>query len=206
MNKDRVKRVALTGGIATGKSHVRARLEILGIPTIDADTLAREAVAPGTPGIGDVVRRFGGDICQPNGVLNRKKLGAIIFEDPAARRDLERIIHPYVREASERWFASLDVKRYPFAVADIPLLFETGREQEFDAVIVTACEPATQLDRLMKRDGLTREEAAHRIAAQWPLDRKLARADYIVRTDGTVEETNRQVESLVSQLHSASVG
>jgi dephospho-CoA kinase len=200
-----VKRVALTGGIATGKSHVRARFESLGVPTIDSDTLARIAVAPGSAGLSAVVRRFGVDVCEPEGTLNRKKLATIVFTDEEARRDLEHIIHPYVRHATEAWFASLD-PLVPFAVADIPLLFEAGREGEFDVVIVTACEPATQLQRLMSRDHLTQAEAAQRIAAQWPLDRKIARADYVIRTDETVDETNRQIDAVASQLLSSNAG
>ena len=193
-------RIALTGGIATGKSHVRARLERRGVPTIDADTLARDAVAPGSAGLAAVVRRFGADVCEADGTLNRKKVGAIVFHDLEARRDLEKIVHPYVREMTERWFGSLDPERVPFAVADIPLLFEGHREGDFDAVIVTVCEPATQLRRLMERDGLTEAEARQRISAQWPLEKKIARADYVVRTDGTFDETDRQVDAVVSQL------
>jgi dephospho-CoA kinase len=199
-----VKRVALTGGIATGKSHVRARLETLGVPTIDSDTLARNAVAPGSAGLGAVVQRFGADICEPDGTLNRKKLATIVFTDEAARRDLEHIVHPYVRHATDAWFASLD-SRVPFAVADIPLFFEAGRQGEFDAVIVAACEPATQLQRLMHRDALTETEAAQRIAAQWPLDEKIARADYVIRTDGTFDETNRQVDAVASRLQATTI-
>ena len=196
-------RVALTGGIATGKSHVRTRFESLGVPTIDADLLARDAVAPGTAGLAAVVRRFGTDVCEADGTLNRRKVGAIVFHDLQARRDLEQIVHPYVREMTERWFASLDPERVPFAVADIPLLFESGRESDFDAVIVIACEPETQLRRLMARDGLGEAEARQRIAAQWPLEKKLANADYVIRTDGTVDETNLQSDAVVSRLRSA---
>jgi len=198
-----VRRVALTGGIATGKSHVRTRFDSLGIPTVDADMLARDAVAPGTAGLAAVVRRFGADVCEADGTLNRRKVGAIVFHDPAGRRDLEQIVHPYVREMIERWFASLDPRDVPFAVADIPLLFESQRERDFDTVIVTACEPASQLRRLMVRDRLTEAEAQQRIAAQWPLDKKVANADYVIRTDGTFDDTNRQVDAVVSQLRSS---
>jgi dephospho-CoA kinase len=198
-------RVALTGGIATGKSHVRARFESLGIPTVDADILARDAVAPGSAGLAAVVRRFGTDVCDADGTLNRKKVGAIVFQDPQARHDLEQIVHPYVRETMERWFDSLDSERVPFVVADIPLLFEGRREGDFDAVIVTACEPETQLRRLMERDGLTEVEARQRIASQWPLETKIANADYVIRTDGTLNETNRQVDVVASQLRSSTV-
>ena len=200
-----ITRVALTGGIATGKSHVRARFESLGIPTVDADMLARDAVAPGTAGLAAVVRRFGTDVCDADGALNRRKVGAIVFHDPDARRDLEKIVHPYVREITERWFASLDPERVPVAVADIPLLFEARREDDFDTVIVTACEPATQLRRLMERDRLTEAEARQRIAAQWPLEKKIANADYVIRTDGTFDETDRQVDAVVSRLRSSTV-
>jgi dephospho-CoA kinase len=200
-----VRRVALTGGIATGKSHVRARFERLGIPTVDADMLARDAVAPGSVGLAAVVRRFGTDVCDADGALNRRKVGAIVFHDPDARRDLEKIVHPYVREMTERWFASLDPERVPFAVADIPLLFESQREGDFDTVIVTACEPAAQLSRLMERDGLTEAEARQRIAAQWPLEKKIANADYVIRTDGTFDETNGQVDAVLSRLRSSIV-
>jgi dephospho-CoA kinase len=202
MARRRVTRVALTGGIATGKSHVRARLESLGIPTVDADVLARDAVAPGSPGLAAVVRRFGAEVRNADGGLNRRKVGAIVFHDPEARRDLEKIVHPYVREMMEQWFASLDPERVPFAVADIPLLFEGRREGDFDTIIVTACEPATQLRRLMERDELTEAEARQRIDAQWPLEQKIARADCVIRTDGTFEETNRQVDAVVARLRS----
>jgi len=195
-----VRRVGLTGGIATGKSHVRARFESLGVPTIDADVLAREAVAPGTRGLEAVVRRFGDDIRDGDGALDRKKLGAIVFADPSARRDLEAIIHPYVRGLMDRWFASLDPGRHPIAIADIPLLFETGRERDFDAVVVTACEPETQLRRLMERDGLSEADARRRIDAQWPLADKIARADFVIRTDGVFEETNRRVDDVHQRL------
>ena len=195
-----VTRAALTGGIATGKSHVRARFETLGVPTIDSDILARDAVAPGTPGLAAVVRRFGNDVLSSDGSLARKRLGAIVFANAQARRDLEGIIHPYVREATDRWFASLDPQRHPFALADVPLLFEAGRNQDFDAVIVAACEPATQLERLMQRDELSETEAKQRIAAQWPLVEKIAQADYVIFTDGTVEETNRRVDELYERL------
>lgn len=197
----RVQRVALTGGIATGKTHVRSRFEALGVPTIDADTLAREAVAPGTPGLSEVVRRFGPDICDAAGALDRKKLGAIVFSDAHARQALEGIIHPFVREMTDKWFASLDPSRYPFAIADIPLLFEGRREHDFDKVIVVACDPATQLRRLMARDGISQDDARLRIAAQLPIDEKIAKADYVIRTDGTFDETDRQIEQVLNSAH-----
>ncbi len=195
-----VRRIALTGGIATGKSHVRALFEGLGVPPIDADRLARAAVATGTPGLAAVTARFGPDVLDPSGALDRRKLGTIVFDDARARRDLEQIVHPYVRAAIDEWFASFDGTHVPFAVADIPLLYETGREGDFDRIVVAACEPATQLRRLMARDHLTRDEAERRIAAQMPVADKVRRADHVVRTDGTFDETHRQVREIAAAL------
>jgi dephospho-CoA kinase len=194
-----MKRVALTGGIATGKSHVRAEFERLGVPTIDADTLAREAVAPGSLALAAIVARFGANIVDVNGALDRRKLGAIAFSDAAARHDLEQIIHPIVRARTDEWFAGL-ASGQPFAIADIPLLFETGRERDFDEVIVTVCEEATQLRRVMQRDSVTEAEARQRLAAQLPTSEKASRADHVISTEGAFEETNRQVRSVYESL------
>jgi dephospho-CoA kinase len=192
--------VALTGGIATGKSHVRAELERHGVATIDADRLARDAVTPGTAGYAAVVARFGPGIVDPSGGLDRRALGSIIFADPTARRDLEAIVHPEVRRLMDAWFETLDPAAHPFAVADIPLLFEAGRERDFDAVVVAACDPETQVRRIITRDQLTEAAARQRLAAQWPIDEKVRRADYIIDTNGTIEETNVQVREVVGKL------
>lgn len=189
----------MTGGIATGKSHVRARFEALGVPTIDADVLSRRAVEPGTPGLAAIVTRFGAGVLDPSGTLDRRALGAVVFSDPDARRDLEAIVHPPVREAMERWFAALDPGQ-PFAVADIPLLYETGRDGEFDAVIVVACDAEAQVRRVVARDGLQPSEARQRVAAQLPIADKARMADYVVWTDGSVEETDAQVDQLHQRL------
>ena len=192
--------MALTGGIATWKSHVRAAFERLGVPTIDADVLAREAVRPGSPGLAAVVGRFGDGVLELNGALNRRALAALVFSDPAARQDLEAIVHPEVRAATERWFAGLDPAAHPLAVADIPLLYETGLERRFDAVVVAACEPEAQLRRIIERDRLTETEARQRIAAQLPLEDKVRRADHVIRTDGTYGETEEQVRHVHARL------
>ncbi len=199
-----MRRIALTGGIATGKSHVLAQLAKLGAPTIDADKLARDVVAPGTPGLTAVVDRFGQDVLDQAGALDRRKLGSIVFSDPVARRDLEDIIHPAVRRAIDEWFASLAHVQPGFAVADIPLLYETARHREFDAVIVTACDPNTQLIRIMARDGISEADARARIAAQLPIGEKARRADYVINTDGSFEETSRQVRDVFERLSALS--
>ena len=194
-----MKRVALTGGIATGKSHVRAEFERLGVPTIDADKLARDAVADGSPGLEAVINRFGRGVLDATGALDRRKLGAIAFGDQAARHDLERIIHPLVRARTDEWFAGL-APSVLFAIADIPLLYETGRERDFDEVIVTVCEPETQLRRVMHRDSVTEAEARQRLAAQLPTAEKARRADHVISTEGSVEETNQQVRRVYDLL------
>lgn len=188
-----VRRVGLTGGIATGKSHVRSWFEARGVPTIDADVLARDAVAPGSPALDRIASRFGADILDASGALDRRRLGALVFEHPAERRALEAIIHPEVQRALEVWFTAL-APTHPFAIADIPLLYETGRAGEFDQVIVTACAPETEIRRVMERDGLSEAEARQRVAAQMPLDEKVKRADYVIRTDGSLADTDAQVK------------
>jgi dephospho-CoA kinase len=194
-----VRRVALTGGIATGKSYVRSRFEALGVPTIDNDLLARDAIAPGTPGKDAVVREFGPEVLDATGAIDRKRLGAVVFADPSRRRALEAIVHPAVRRATEAWFAALDPAT-SFAIADIPLLYETRREADFDAVIVTACDPEEQVRRVIARDGLSEADARRRIAAQLPIGEKVARADYVIATDESFEKTDRRVREVYESL------
>jgi dephospho-CoA kinase len=196
---DRVRRVALTGGIATGKSYVRSRFENLGVPTIDSDLLARDAVAPGTAGLAAVAERFGQRVVQSDGSLNRHALANIVFSDPESRKALEAIVHPYVRRRTDEWFHGLDVHRHRYAMADIPLLYEVHRHKDFDAVVVVACSPETQLRRLLDR-GISEPEARQRLAAQLPLADKITRADHVIHTDGSFEETDRQVRTLHARL------
>lgn len=201
MRDDGILRVGLTGGIATGKSYVRQRLQDAGVPTIDADVLARAAIAPGTPGFGSVVARFGETVVSEQGAIDRPRLAALVFADPAARTDLEAIVHPEVYARIEAWFTSLARNGYRGpAAADIPLLFETGRTQEFDVVVVAACDQARQVERLRVRDGLDAQAALQRLAAQWPIAAKVRGADITVRTDGTFDDTDTQVRQLVVEL------
>jgi dephospho-CoA kinase len=200
MSTPALLKVGLTGGIATGKSHVLRRLAAHGVPTIDADVLAREVVQSGSAALAAIVRRFGREVLDPGGTLNRRALGDRVFADEAARRDLEAIIHPAVYEEIGVWLAQLAAGGASVAVADIPLLYETGHEADFDRVIVTRCTPDQQVARLRARDGLTEEEARRRLAAQWPIDEKVARADYVIDTNGRVEETDRQVDRIFDEL------
>jgi dephospho-CoA kinase len=194
-----MRRIGLTGGIASGKSYVRARFEALGVATIDADVLARDAVMPGSPGLQWIVERFGAGILDASGALDRRAMGTLVFGDPESRRALEGIIHPSVRQALDRWFQALPRSR-PFGIADVPLLYETGLQQDYARIIVTACESETQLRRLMARNGLTKAEAMQRMAAQWPLAEKVRRADYVIRTDGTLDQTAEQVVEVYRSL------
>ena len=193
-------RAALTGGIATGKSYVRVRLASHGIPTLDSDILAREAVAPGSAGLAAVAARFGDGILAADGSLDRRALGAIVFADPRARADLEAIVHPRVREATAAWLERLAGAGESVAVVDIPLLYEVGRERDFDRVIVTSCPRSQQIARVVERDGLSPADAEARIDAQLGTDEKVRRADFVIDTGGTFGDTNRQVDRVVERL------
>jgi dephospho-CoA kinase len=193
-------RVALTGGIATGKSYCLARFAALGVPVIDADRLAREAVTPGSAGLRAIAERFGSAVLLPGGALDRAALGRIVFADRIARADLEAIVHPEVYRRIGEWYVGLP-SGPRFAIADIPLLFETGHEHHFDSVIVCACSRDEQLRRLISRDGLSEADALARLAAQWPIDEKVSRADHVIRTDGTFADTDLQVKRVQAMLN-----
>jgi dephospho-CoA kinase len=192
-------RVALTGGIATGKSYVLEQFRLRGIPVLDADRLAHGVMAAGTEATAAIAARFG-NVLAKDGSVDRAKLGPIVFTDPQARRDLEAIVHPGVYRAiavGVRAFERLGDA--PLAVVDVPLLYETGHAAEFDKVLVTTAPPEVQLQRLRAR-GLTDRDAQLRIAAQQPAEEKAARADFVIRTDGDVRETDRQVEEVLRVL------
>ena len=192
-------RVALTGGIATGKSYCLARFASFGVPVVDADQLARDAVAPGSRALEEVVARFGAAILKPDGSLDRSSLGRIVFTDRAARADLEAIVHPEVYRRISEWLATLP-PRTRVAIADIPLLFETGHTHDFDRVVVVACDPREQLRRIIARDGLSERDARARLDSQWPIEEKEARADYVIKTDGTSADTDSQVRTVYELL------
>jgi dephospho-CoA kinase len=193
-------KVALTGGIATGKSYVLEQFRRRGIPCLDADSLAHGVTAAGTEATSAIAARFGRDVLAGDGSVDRARLGSIVFADPAARRELEAMVHPAVYrtiQAGLRAFELLD--RSSFAVVDVPLLYESGHAGDFDRVIVTACPAEMQLARLLER-GISDTEARQRLAAQWPTEEKAARADFVIRTDGGFEETDRQVDQVLQNL------
>src|SRR6185436_15291526 len=173
-------KVALTGGIATGKSYVLEQFRRRGVPCLDADTLAHGVTASGTEATTAIAARFGAGVLAADGAVDRARLGPIVFADAAARRDLEAIVHPAVYRAIAAGVRAFEILgRDPFVIVDVPLLYETGAAKDFDRVIVTACLPATQLARLQQR-GLSEAEARQRVAAQWPTDEKASRADFVV--------------------------
>jgi dephospho-CoA kinase len=197
-----VLRVGLTGGIATGKSYCLQHFAELRVPVVDADQLAREAVAVGSAGLTAVVERFGAEVLAPDGSLDRALLGRIVFGDSRARAALEAIVHPEVYRRIREWLANLPPGTR-FAVADIPLLFETGHNHDFDTVVVAACDPTEQLRRLVARDGLSDPDARARLAAQWPIDEKVKRGDYVIWTDRGFAETDRQIRATYDALMAA---
>jgi len=193
-------KVALTGGIATGKSYVLDGFRRRGVPCLDADILAHGVTAAGTEATAAIAARFGDEILAPDGSVDRAKLGPIVFADPSARRELEAVVHPAVYRAVAAGVRAFElIGTDPFVVVDIPLLYETGAEKDFDRVVVTTCAPETQLARLRER-GMSEEAARQRVAAQWPTEQKASRADFVVNTDGTFEETNAQVDEIYRRL------
>ena len=192
-------KVALTGGIATGKSHVLQEIRKHGVPCLDADELAHGVTMAGTEATAQIAERFGPGVLDREGAVDRRKLGAIVFSDASARRDLEAIVHPPVYRAIAAGVRAFELLGHPLTVVDVPLLYETARAGEFDKVIATVCLRSQQIERLKLR-GLNEGEIEQRLAAQLSADEKAARADYVIRTDGTIEETNRQVAAVLGAL------
>jgi dephospho-CoA kinase len=191
--------VGLTGGIGSGKSTVARLLEKRGAVVFDADLLAREAVEPGTPGHAAVIDRFGADVLAPGGELDREALASIVFADPAARRDLEQIVHPEVRRLfAEGTEAYRDTDRV--VVFSAPLLVETGMHTAFEILVVVSATVATQIERLMRQRGMSEASIRARIEAQAPLEDKAAVADFLVDNEGTLDELESQVERLWTDL------
>ena len=191
--------VGLTGGIGSGKSTVARLLEKRGAVVFDADVLAREVVEPGTPGHAAVIERFGANVLAPGGELDREALASIVFADPAARRDLEAIVHPEVRrrfaEGTEEY---QDTERV--VVFSAPLLVETGMHTAFDLLVVVSASTATQIDRLMRHRGMSEDTVRSRIAAQATPEARAEVADVLIDNEGSPEELEQQVERLWSEL------
>lgn len=190
----------LTGGIASGKSSVASMFGELGAAVISADEIAREIVEPGMPAAQDIRTSFGDDVFLPDGTLDRRRLGAIVFRDEAKRRLLERITHPRIRETMRRRIDEAAAAGLP-VIAEIPLLFESEASMALvDVVIVVYVSPDVQLSRLMARDGLSEADARARMDAQLPMAEKVMRADYVIDNVGDPERTRQQVVRIWQEL------
>ena len=193
-------RVGLTGGIASGKSMVADELAARGAIIIDADVLAREVVEPGTPALAAIIDRFGAQVLK-DGQLDRARLAQIVFADPLARRDLERIVHPAVRARAAE--LERDAGDAAVVVHVIPLLVETRQDEEFDLVVTVDADHETQIQRLMMRNGFTRAEAESRIAAQASREDRKRAADVVLDNTGSVTQLREQIDALWAELSSA---
>jgi dephospho-CoA kinase len=195
-----VRVVGLTGGIASGKSTFAAALRARGVPVVDADALARAAVAPGTPALAEIARTFGPDVIGPDGALDRRRMGALVFSDAASRARLEAITHPAVRVAMAEETRRLADAGHDLAFYDTPLLYEVGLDRALDSVVVVWAPPAIQRARLVARDGLSPDAADARIAAQQPIDDKASRADFVVENVGDPGALGPKAERLLADL------
>ena len=194
-----MKVLGLTGGIGMGKSTSARLLRAREVPVVDTDDLARQVVAPGQPALAEVLAAFGPQMAGPDGQLRRAELARCVFADPAARRRLEAILHPPIRAL---WRAQVETWRAegrPLAVVVIPLLFETKAETELDLTICVACSAPTQQQRLQAR-GWSPEQIEQRLQAQWPVETKAARADYLVWTEADLEVHAAQIERILRRL------
>jgi dephospho-CoA kinase len=204
-----MKVCGLTGGVGMGKSTAARFLRERGVPVVDVDDIARQLVRPGRPALVEIQSAFGRKIIGPAGELNRAGLARIVFQDAGARQKLEAILHPPIRQ---QWLAQIEAWRaapkqgdggrgenHPLAVVVIPLLFETQAESHFDKIICVACSAAAQRERLLTR-GWTLEQIGQRIAAQMPAEQKIARADFVVWTNGVLEVHARQIDEIMAKL------
>ena len=194
-----MKVCGLTGGVGMGKSTAVEFLRARRVPVVDTDELARQLVQPGQPALAEIQAEFGKNSVTPVGRLRRDELARIVFADAAARKKLEAILHPRIREC---WLAQIETwrgEKHPLAVVVIPLLFETRAESSFDKIICVACSAPAQRERLLAR-GWTPDQIGQRLAAQWPVEQKIARSDFVVWTDGTLDIHTQQLEQILQKL------
>ena len=202
--KDNHLLVAITGGIASGKSSVSKMLEDLGAPIIDYDVIAREIVEPGKPAWKDIVAYFGEQVLKQDRQIDRKKLSNIVFRDIEKRKKLESFTHPRIIDEAGRRTDEI-AEKDPNAIIQVavPLLFEINLQYKFHKVLLVYVPREIQIERLIKRDGITREAAESILKAQMPIDEKLGYADFVIHNEGTLEETRRQVEQVWEELKKA---
>ena len=194
-----MKLCGLTGGVGMGKSTAAGFLLRLGARVVDTDDLAHELGQPGQPALAEIAAAFGKHLIAADGKLQRAELAKIVFADTAAREKLESILHPRIRERWSSQVAEWRQENCPLAVVVIPLLFETQAENQFDNIICVACSPATQRERLAAR-GWTPEQSRQRIAAQMPVEQKIARSHFVVWTEGSPEVSRRQLAEIFQKI------
>jgi dephospho-CoA kinase len=192
-------KVGLTGGIASGKSTVSAMLRARGCNVLEMDPIGHELLNPGEAAYGEVLREFGREILDPNGAVDRGKLGAIVFADEPKRERLNAILHPLILDKVRKWFAARKRDHVDFAVVEAALIYEAGYDKELDRMVVCWSRPEQQIRRLERR-GLTREQAQARVEAQMPMDEKRKRADEVIDCSKSLEETSEQTEALIDKL------
>jgi dephospho-CoA kinase len=196
-----VLRVGLTGGIASGKSTVATRLRELGIPVLDADLLVRDLYEPGRAGAAAVADEFGPDLLDERGAVNRPRLSALAFADPAAVARLNGRIHPLVRTETDLWLAARAAEGHPAAVVDATLLVENNGRERYDLLVAVSAPEETRLARALRRDpSSTRDSVLARMRAQLPDEARNAACDVVIPSTGTVEELRARVDSLAPQL------
>lgn len=192
--------IGLTGGIASGKSTVSKMFRDLGAEVVDADQVAREIVGPGQPALAEIARTFGLEMLLPDGSLDRKRLGALVFGDAEKRRMLNVITHPRIAQAVQARLDELRKKGTDVAIYEAALIVENKLHMGLDGLIVVSIDEETQIDRIIKRDELTREEALARIHAQAPLGDKVAVADWVIETSGILPATRQKVEQVWEEI------
>ena len=194
----------LTGGFATGKSSVVARLRQRGLPVLEADDLAREVVLPGSEGLANVVEAFGKDVLDPAGALDRKRLGKRVFADPHERAKLEALTHPLIQALQKQRMAEFAARGEPLACYEAPLLVEVGLAPELRPLVVVWTDEATQIERAKRRDGLDESAVLARLRAQKPLAEKRSLADYVIENTGSLarlrDETDRVLDAICESL------
>jgi len=196
-------RVGLTGNVGSGKSEVARLWRGEGVPVVDADALAREVVAKGSPGLSEVVGAFGEGILTAEGSLDRATLRGIVFADPEARARLEAVVHPRIGVLRRRWVEDREAEGAPLIVCEIPLLFETGSERDFDAVVLVHAPEVERERRLREGRGLTGYEARQIMDSQGDAEAKLARADYVLHNSGTLDQLHSAALDLLDVLRAA---
>jgi len=192
---DSIYTVALTGGIASGKSSASRHFEHLGVPVVDSDLIAREVVQPGSPGLDSLIAEFG-DVILDNGELDRAELRTLVFNDNSARERLESIVHPAIRERSIELVSEYAASEASYVICAVPLLVETGQQNRYHRIAVVDVSVDTQIARLLTRDSTTREQAEKILAAQASREERLAVADDVLDNEGTLESLQSQVEAL----------